>query len=570
MQFQLPSNLQTELLAYDPQLKALARQQRQQTPTKKSKYPLGNIPHLIPHSVVRESLQQDAIDNINGNQARYRFQKFTTPVDVATPQARLLTKAILYHYEQCWYAAWLPPKGEDYVYGFATAFKDTATTRKIIDRSILDKLDQCTQVQVGRTTYHVYTKLVTKQDIFDGYIKTKWRANHLASYYEKGRDIAPAVDEFRAALQETIPTWEDAREIFARMQCNEIWKAIEIPHKYIPEDKQDSWELTIDNLFAVAKAANDNLSYINWTHELRYIHKVEPIFNTPYFRKWIQEELQTSITAYNNPNCKYIREVKCGVRRIMQLAENILHVQRIWPDCPVDYYQKHMFDLLATRFRNFSSDKAAEWLRKHMPVASFFGMLAKFHEKMNDNSDRNRYNWSADLNCHAHHFSDWNDTVSMLSRILDNQETLEPPKRWRIAEFHDYVQAESWKISNPNEGLPQDLFPEPIKVQEDQETWTFFQPHDTHQLALWGQAVRNCVGSASGYAEGVRKKQHFIVLCMIDGKPQFTIQLKVSNGMMSVEQIRGLSNSILSDEIKDKYTAAFRTALQQRDSALQS
>ena len=29
MQFQLPSNLQTELLAYDPQLKALARHARQ-------------------------------------------------------------------------------------------------------------------------------------------------------------------------------------------------------------------------------------------------------------------------------------------------------------------------------------------------------------------------------------------------------------------------------------------------------------------------------------------------------------------------------------------------------------
>ena len=568
MQFQLPSNLQTELLAYDPQLKALARQQRQQQPTKKAKYPLGNIPHLIPHSVVRESLQQDAIDNINGNQARYRFQKFTTPVDVATPQARLLTKAILYHYEQCWYAAWLPPKGEDYVYGFATAFKDTAATRKVIDRSILNKLDQCTQVQVGRSIYYVYIKLVTKEDIFGGYTKAKWRANHLASYYDKARDIAPAVEEFRAALQETIPVWDDTREIFARMQCDEIWKAIEIPNKYIPEDQQSGWELTVDNLFAVAKAANDNLSYINWTHELRYINKVAFIFNTPYFRKWIQEELQTCIVAYANPDCKYQREVKCGVRRIMQLAENILHVQRIWPDCPVDYYQKHMYDLIATKFRNFSSDKAAEWLRQHMPVGSFFGMLAKFHEKQEVRQDK--YNFSQDLGCHAYYFSDWNDTVSMLCRILDNQETLEPPKRWRIAEFHDYVQAESWKISNPNEGLPQDLFPEPIKVTQGNEVWTFFQPHDTHQLALWGQAVRNCVGSASGYAEGVRKKQHFIVLCMIDGKPQFTIQLKVSNGMMSVEQIRGLSNSILSDHLKDEYTAAFRVALQQRDSALQS
>jgi hypothetical protein len=41
MQFSLPTNLQAELVAYDPQLKALARTKKQST-TKKSKYPLGN------------------------------------------------------------------------------------------------------------------------------------------------------------------------------------------------------------------------------------------------------------------------------------------------------------------------------------------------------------------------------------------------------------------------------------------------------------------------------------------------------------------------------------------------
>jgi hypothetical protein len=87
---------------------------------------------------------------------------------------------------------------------------------------------------------------------------------------------------------------------------------------------------------------------------------------------------------------------------------------------------------------------------------------------------------------------------------------------------------------------------------------------------MWGKAVRNCVGSASSYAEGVRKKQHFIVLCMIDGQPQFTIQLKVSNGMMSVDQIRGLSNSTLTIEQKDEYTEVFKLALQARENALKS
>jgi hypothetical protein len=65
MQFALPSNLQQELLAYDPKLKALVKEQEPKKTTKKAKYPLGNIPHLIPENVVRAALQQDAIDHIN-------------------------------------------------------------------------------------------------------------------------------------------------------------------------------------------------------------------------------------------------------------------------------------------------------------------------------------------------------------------------------------------------------------------------------------------------------------------------------------------------------------------------
>jgi hypothetical protein len=205
-----------------------------------------------------------------------------------------------------------------------------------------------------------------------------------------------------------------------------------------------------------------------------------------------------------------------------------------------------------------------------MPVASFFHILNKYAEE-NANDPRERmHGISEETGLHVLWFTEWNDTLSMLIRVLNAGNTIDPPKRWRLVEFHDYVQAESWKIQNPNEKLPQDLFPEPIKLQHNNKSWTFLQPHDTHQLALWGQAVRNCVGSASGYAEGVRKKQHFIVLCMLDGKPQFTIQLKVSNGMMSVDQIKGLCNSGLTLEQKDEYTEVFRLALQAREETLKS
>jgi len=567
MEFRLPTNLQTQLIAYDPQLKALARQKRATQPAKKSKYPLGNIPHLIPYNVIRESVQQDAIDLINGNAARYRFQKFTTPVDVATPQARFITKAIIYHYEQCWYAAWLPPKGEDYVYGFATAFKDTATTRKALTRSILQNISECTEVAVGRTKFLVYRKLVTKADIQAGFTQHKWRADHVAAYYDKARELAPALDEFRKALQETIPVWDDHREMFLRMRCSEIWDALEINKDLIPEHKRVDWELTVDNLieaFSKRDEVYGDMSY----HDSEYGHVINNlhVLNTPFFRKWMQQELNTCIENYNDPTNRKHKDVKRGFMRVLKVAECVNYVNTIWPDCPVDYYQRHMDQLVKLQLRDRSYDITRQWLRQHMPVASFFKIVEKYCEE----PINTRVSYSDSTGYQILWFSDWNDTLSMIARVLNNGTELTPPKRWRLSEFHDYVQAASWKIENPNETLPQDLFPEPIKVQHNDKSWSFFQPHDTHQLAMWGRAVRNCVGSASGYAEGIRKKQHFIVLCMLDGQPHFTIQLKVSNGMMSVDQIRGLCNSTLTVEQKDEYTEVFKAALQTREAALKS
>jgi hypothetical protein len=61
MQFQLPTNLQSKLIAYDPQLKALARSQNKPK-TKKSKYPLGNPVDLIPNDIIKPARLQAAID----------------------------------------------------------------------------------------------------------------------------------------------------------------------------------------------------------------------------------------------------------------------------------------------------------------------------------------------------------------------------------------------------------------------------------------------------------------------------------------------------------------------------
>lgn len=566
MHFQLPSNLQQELLAYDPKLKALVKQADNKKPAKKAKYPLGNIPHLIPEDVVRSSYQQTAIYNINTQLVPGRFELFTKLVDVATPQARTVPVAILYHFEQCWYAAWLPQKGEDYVYGYAYAFKDTAAAAKQVPHQIYTLKEHLTPQTMGRgSRVYVYSTTVTKQDIINGKDGRNWRAMGIASYYQKARDIHNAITTFESQLMSTIPQWTDSRGIFDRLRCNNLVDALDMPaffSKPIPDKVK--YELTVDNLIATSKLLKNDYGYSSYGTCLT---KTEAIITTPYIKKQLQAMLDRSTTEYNSLENTQRKAIKYGFKEFEQTCNSIEFIIRIWPDCPIDHYRTYFNELRCINLNQFRYDeRLIQWLKQNMPVASFFNMLRKFNET---ETSALRSSWS-DYDYHVKSFFEMNDTFSMIMRILENGKELEAPKRWRMPDFHDYVQAEAWKVTNRKESLHQDLFPQPIKVNVDDSDWTFFQPVDTHQLAQWGQAVRNCVGSASRYAEDIKKRKHFIVLCMIDGKPTFTIQLDVSMGVMNVVQIAGVANQRLDDEQREQYSQAFKQALTLRNEQLVS
>jgi hypothetical protein len=566
MHFQLPSHLQQELLAYDPQLKALVREQQPKKTTKKAKYPLGNIPHLIPETVVRSSLQQDAIDRINGELAPGRFHTFTKVVDVATPQARTVPFAIIYHFEQCWYAAWLPQRGEDYLYGYAYAFKNTAAAAKVVPNHIWNSKDQCTEHQVGRGLQtFTYSATVTKQDIIAGADGRKWRAMGIASYYQKAREINQAINAFEQELMATIPTWNDSRSIFDRLKCTNVLDALDLPSYFTNRVKdKDSFQLTVDSLIATSKKAGD---YGSYPHFHSILTGIEHIITTPWIKKELQYELDRSTAVWNTPSNNLRKSIKYGFNAFEHICNSIHFINQIWPDCPIDHYRTYYEELRHVNLGHLRrSDQMINWLREHMPVTSMFNILRKFHES----ETNGRVSTLSDHDYPIKSFWELNDTFSMIMRVLQDGKTLEPPKRWRMPDFHDYVQAEAWKVTNKNESLHQDLFPAPVKVSMDGSEWTFIQPIDTHQLAQWGQAVRNCVGSASQYAENIKKRKHFIVLCMIDGKPTFTIQLDVSMGVMNVKQIAGVGNQRLDDDQREQYSQAFKQALQSRESELSS
>ena len=578
MEFKLPANLQSKLVAYDPEIKALART-RKSTTTKKSKYPLGNPPALIPTHIVDNNSWQIAVDGINTNLVSGRFREFTRKTTVGN-----ITHAVLYHYEQCWYAAWLPPedKKDDYVYGYAYAYKDTATARKTLPTQIKHEVENCTYATVGKSTFITYIKQVTKEDIANGLDRYNWNIPGVRAYINKSQYMYEPIRRLEKQIQMSIPQWEDSMSIFKRIKVKCIADVLIYDNSRLwdTEDKL-TWLPSVELINLIKSKDKEQLDTITLSGQVGSLARYKDIIHiidTPYFRKWMQAQFSETIRRFNDPDTATEKEITQPWNKVFRLFKQICLVHTVWGDkCSIDYYQNNIDVLISVGFiNNYRISVVKDWLSAHMPIASLFTMLNKFYDskqiEVADKSiNQRRLSCSFDRDCGTYRwgFRELEDTISMLGTVIQTKE-LAPPKRWRIMEFHDYVQAEAWKITNVNHSLPQDLFPVPVKVQHNDQQWTFFQPIDTHQLAAWGQAVRNCVGNATSYADGVRKKQHFIVLCMIDNKPQFTVQLKVSMGMMTVDQIAGVSNARLTEEQRQDYTQVFGQALQQREKMLAS
>jgi hypothetical protein len=570
MQFQLPENLQIELLAYDPTLKKLARTTNSKTKASKPKFPLGQPYGFVPEDAIKISLVQDAIDLINAEPVERRHHEFKRITGFG-PDAKSSTVGILYHYESCWYAAWLPPKGkeQDYVYGYAYAYKDNKTAKGMIPYAV-SNINNTQLVKYGRSEYITYSRVVTKQDIIDGHDRYMYCIPQVT--WSKGSQIRDAIKRFEISLAETIPTWDDSRTgLFGRIKNSSYVRILEI-ESHVNQDDWNTWKPSANNLY---KIIDDTILHSNWSTYKEYV-SIQHIIGKPFFKKWIQSKCDEVVLRLSDADNRLEMIVKHPWNQIKHLLKTIEYVHGIWPDCPIDYYQTNIDNLLAlyNPRKNTEGSRVSNWLNKHMPIASFFHIVEKHVQETTVNTHRYGNTLDRATGLTQYYMTDWNDTLQMLHRVLCDKEskgqTLEPPKRWRLSEFHDYVQAEAWKIEHSNHKLPQDLFPAPIKVTLDDQAWTFIQPIDTHQLAAWGQAVRNCVGNASSYADGVRKKKHFIVLAMLDNKPTFTIQLEVDMGMMSVKQIVGTSNARLTSDQQDSYTKAFAQALKLQESRLQS
>tara|TARA_B100000427_G_C15519806_1_gene599782 strand:- start:1208 stop:3193 length:1986 start_codon:yes stop_codon:yes gene_type:complete len=307
-------------------------------------------------------------------------------------------------------------------------------------------------------------------------------------------------------------------------------------------------------------------------------------FDKKFIKRAITEASNKINASFKLSNNILASKNECNVEKIMgpilklnKYFKYINFLYTVWGEkIPFDYLQD--IDLYSSMEvpdlytgSGYIKEDINKWLGTNMPIASYVQIITtQYKQKLKDyKNSTSRYdgNYNEHTETYEIRFYELNDSFNMLSRLIrEHGQDFKKPKRWRIAEFHDYVQAESWKLSNANEPLPQDLFPSPIKATLDLNgalnivQMTFFQPRDTHQLAEWGRAVRNCVGS-SGYAEKIRKKRNFIVLAMIENQPRYTIQLTLDRGVLHVDQIADVSNARLNEQERSDTEKLFKEAL---------
>ena len=589
MQFQLPVNLRQEVIKYDPTLKKLETKTTK-TQRKKPAYPLGNVISLglIPEDIVKLSDQQLAIDTINKASVDSRFHAFHKVTGEVF--------AVIYHMKHFWVAVWMPRNKDDeeYWYGISVAFKDNATARKQFtgklfhnakcsghNSTLIPDISHMRSVRLGRTDWCVTTQFITQEHINDGYTRTYWfdvdNNHHVKSYGNNTGATHSVLNVFDKQLKTRIPAWKDTRYTWndwARTtpDGNTIGYCLRnLRAGFIGTDEEQQQKLGFEH--------TTNWYIERFTKSTCFPRVSKDLLNSKWFRNKVNMMCTKTSAAFNSadPNNASVKPICQPLAELIKFVESANDLYKLYPDINNDLVKSRYDLLVETEFRVNQKDLALLWIQNNLSHDSFLNMLAKFHEykqrEAEDETDDCRRNWNMHdwTGLYSFFWRDFDDILSMLNQVLTYNNTkqdasiqLNPqPKRWRFQEWHDHLMAETWKIQNPNHDLPQKLFPQPIST----DGHTFFQPIDTHQLAHWGRAAHNCVGS-SNYVEGIKKYKFMIVLCMIGGKPRYTVQLKVDSGMMHVSQIADVGNKRLDDQERSAVEQAFSVALQQRESQL--
>ena len=508
MDFTLPASLADKLRAYDP-TRPKVKTTRPDAPAKLAS--IAPCDDLIPFEIVSQADQAAAVAFIRAQPASDRYRLFNGPNDGF--------RAGLYHVLSTWVAIWFAPDGL-YGFSYATKNKDLLTDSRARELNWTEK-------KYGRFKVSVCTHIVRAEDVRTQkmWSRSYWTLFNTVREYGRTAHIGMyLVRRFESKLKHRVPYWSDKSwgDLFERIGTDNY-----VGHSIISSSYCDSnRELTFDSFVGGSLRFHSNATESGVKKE-----ELKSVLERPTIRRFITAKIENINSKFFDPEFREFYELRAMAEKLINYVKWVGVFTSIWPQVQVDHLVNYADDLHFSDTPYHLQNNCVDWIRSHMKPDTLFNLLDRAHR--------------------ADQRFEVRDTLRMIQQCAPG---LSVPERWR--DLHDHVQKESWKLDNTLEKLPQDLFAEPVKFDD----WTFFQPSDTHQLADWGRHVRNCVGG-SGYADGVRKKRHFIVLCMRSRKPTFTVQLKLESDKLTVTQIVGLSNARLSADESAVYSTAFTKAL---------
>ena len=572
---------------------------------------LGLPEAMIPFEIVPEKAQKNAVADINNAYVDHRIRVWRNDA------GRII--AFISHYESMWSAFWLAPDDADYLYGATAVCKDTATVRQkvfnhgryqvmasTLARSPANRVgnpitegfsaEAMERVKYGRCWYLRTTVLVTTDLIKQGFTYPVWQQLHdCDSSASKGSDQRKVKVEIVNSFKENpvIPYWTN--ETFNVNQSrlvgnrNTIWHCLKDTARKF---RQYSTPYFLERKVVPIDAFEHTLEW--WTAYFasqftfgEYQALSEDFITKPAVQALLRKAVNDTqyifdLAQGDDPAHWDSQRVAVPILNFDQWLWWCNTLRKVWPDCSQDVLVNNfdLFQQLKPNTVKYLDDPATiQWLNKNMPINSMISIFRKSIEKMYSEWDKDlqkaRYS-SNDIstddkrnNILCYKITDLVDTLNSIHDIMRAGRKLEKPSRWRLSTFHDYVVAEAWKIRNHNYDLPQDLFPKPVNIKVGDTRFTIIQPMSAHQLAQWGQAARNCVGS-SGYSSDIRAKKHFILMVMLDNKPRYTIQLKLRSNSLDVVQIKDIGNRSLSQDEQDRVEAAVGSAILMREEELKA
>lgn len=514
LNFAIPKELYSQIDDYDVSKPKIVPQKDPERTRRVSNFPKAGIPEqLVPTSVIPKEQLIQIIQQLNTQQTSSSYYDSQTTIHENGENKIIVTKTA----NKYWFAFWYNPNDEKNIFGYSSCLRNLSSYKSFRHGSYWRDCgvseEDFSAVKHNKKEYLYYHKNVKKEDLVNRTINTR------LIRFDNRNSVN---DSFKNKIKNHILVW-DSYGIFEAYNTS----MAELVGNY---QKKNDFSWTPDYKFLIEKFKTNR--------DIKFIDKLE----TPFFRKKLTSICENFIKKYNSPDFdRWDNKLEPPNLNMLEFVDKIYDYE-----VSVDYLQQLWnefdFDSNMNKYKYFSyrtiTEETKNWFKENVPVKSFINMYTKNYQNIVD-------------------------SVSMITDVLRKNPDVKYNGRWRAQEFHDWAMGEQWKICNKNEKLPQDLFPNPIKVDK----MTFIQPISTHQLAQWGRAARNCVGSST-YSNGVLKKNHFIILALKDNDPYLTIQARLENEQLNVIQIKKTCNASLDSFEQKEYHDVFKKALMIRSQEL--